>query len=443
MSQLNSTPNRTFREVPKTGVIFVMSEATKRGFTYGDPEWANLGQGAPETGQLPDSPQRIERVTVDVQQHEYSPVGGLMELRAAVAELYNRRYRRGMKSQYGPENVAIASGGRLSLSRLAAALGRTHLGHFLPDYTAYEELLEIFERFNPIPIPLDPDRGYVCSPLELEREIVHRGLGAVLLSNPANPTGKLVGGGQLEGYVRVARSLDSYLLFDEFYSHYIWDGAASPFGSVSSAAYVEDVNRDPVVILDGLTKNWRYPGWRIGWTIGPKSVIDAVSSVGSFLDGGASHPLQRAALDLLQFDHAEAEAKAIRKHFMGKRELMLRRLMGMGIRVDIAPAGAFYVWGCVDNLPPGLNDGKSFFLRALEQKVITVPGIFFDVNPGQRRFSRQSRFANYLRFSFGPETEQLRLGLDRLEEMVKNAHERPIEPVDRLGDNIWGHIPLE
>lgn len=440
MSQLDAVTTQTFRTVPRTGVIYVMSEASKRGFSYGDTAWANLGQGAPETGRLPGSPERINTITFSDTEHEYAPVAGLIELREAVAELYNRRYRNGRKSKYTAENVAIASGGRLSLSRLAAALGHTHLGHFLPDYTAYEELLGIFQRFNPIPIPLEAERGYAMSPGDLHKEIVSRGLGAILLSNPANPTGKLVAGAQLESYVDVARKLESFLLFDEYYAHYIWDGGASPFGSVSAAAYVGDVDRDPIVIIDGLTKNWRYPGWRIGWTVGPKTLVQAVSAVGSFLDGGAPHPLQKAALQLVDYDVAEAEAIAIRKHFMGKRELVLKRLLRMGIRVDIAPAGAFYVWGCVDNLPEGLNSGKQFFLSALDNKVITVPGIFFDVNPGNRRTHSHARFANYIRFSFGPEIDSLMLGLDRLEQMIADAKHTP--PMDYRGDKIWGKLAL-
>ena len=53
---------------------------------------------------------------------------------------------------------------------------------------------------------------------------------------------------------------------------------------------IEDVDKDPVIIFDGLTKNWRYPGFRISWTVGPRKVIDAVASAGSFLDGGGSRP---------------------------------------------------------------------------------------------------------------------------------------------------------
>lgn len=413
-------PLHTFREVPRTGVIFVMTEAARLGFHYGNDAWANLGQGAPETGPLPDGPDRLESIAVDVNSQEYGPVAGLMELRAAVADLYNARYRRGMPSQYGPENVAISSGGRLALSRLAAALGRTHIGHFIPDYTAYEELLELFELFSPIPIPLDPERGYVLSAAELRAEITGRGMGAVLFSNPANPTGRLTGGQQLAAWVDVARELSTFLLIDEFYSHYIWDPALTSAGGVSAAAYVKDVDRDPVVMLDGLTKNWRYPGFRIGWTIGPRSIIERVSSVGSFLDGGASHPLQQAAIPLLTQEVADREARAIRQAFMPKRELLLRRLTALGIRIDAAPAGAFYIWGSVAGLPDGINDGMSFFRKALEHQVIVVPGLFFDVNPGKRRHHQTSRFSQHVRFSFGPDVATLEQGLDRLDEMVRS-----------------------
>src|SRR6185295_15667689 len=99
----------------------------------------------------------------------------------------------------------------------------------------------------------------------------------------------------------------------------------SPIAVESAARYVEDVDRDPVVIVDGLTKNWRYPGWRVTWTVGPRRVIEAVESAGSFLDGGGSKPLQRAAVELMEPGRVLAEAAAIRKAFLPKRELALAR----------------------------------------------------------------------------------------------------------------------
>ena len=161
-------------------------------------------------------------------------------------------------------------------------------------------MLDIFKLFTSIPIPLDPASGYRFSADDLRREILGKGLSAVLLSNPNNPTGRTVQGEELQRWVATARELQCTLLLDEFYSHYVWTGPEDQWSMVSAAQHVEDVNRDPVVLFDGLTKNWRYPGWRTTWVVGPKQVIEAVASTGSFLDGGGSKPLQRAALPLLE-----------------------------------------------------------------------------------------------------------------------------------------------
>ncbi len=409
-------PVPSFRAVPRTGVIYVMAEAAKHGYKPGDASWANLGQGMPETGPLPGGPPRVAALSIDPSDQEYAPVAGLWELREAVAGLYNARYRKGLASKYSAENVCVAGGGRAALARVAAALGAVNLGHFLPDYTAYEELLDVFRNFTAIPILRDPERGYAFTAEELRREIQGRGLGAVLASNPSNPTGAAVTGSELEAWVAAARELDCALILDEFYSHYLWaDGAAA----LSAAKYVADVDADPVVLLDGLTKNWRYPGWRVSWIVGPKAVIEAVSSAGSFLDGGGSRPLQRAATALLERDRSEAEARSIQAAFRAKRDLMTSKLAELGVALSGPPEGTFYCWGSVENLPAPFDTGMGFFKKGLEAKVITVPGEFFDVNPGKRRAGRGSRFRAHVRFSFGPPEAAVRTGLDRLARLLR------------------------
>ncbi len=408
--------------MPRTGVIFVTTEAHARGYRSGHPDWSNLGQGQPETGVLPGAPSRIDELGIDPADHDYAPIPGLCDLREAVADLYNHLYRRGMPSQYRAENVAISGGGRAGLTRAVASLGHVNLGHFLPDYTAYEELLEIFRLVTPIPILLSRERAYEFTPADLEREIQGRGLGAVLLSNPCNPMGRLVAGESLAQWVEVGRRLECALLIDEFYSHFIWNHPASePGPTVSAARYVEDVDRDPVVILDGLTKNWRYPGWRVTWTLGPAKVIRAIESAGSFLDGGGSKPLQRAAVGLLDEERVAREAQAIGEVFRPKRELMLEGVRRLGMVVDREPDGTFYVFASLHDLPATLSDGMAFFRAALDRQVICVPGVFFDVNPGRRRALHLSRFHEHVRLSFGPSREEVERGLRRLEEMIAEA----------------------
>jgi aspartate/methionine/tyrosine aminotransferase len=414
-----------FRTVPRTGVIYVTHEATRHGFSYGKSNWANLGQGSPETGDIPGAPPRVNDVKISEASRQYGPIAGIKKLCQAVADFYNATYRRGKKSQYTAENVSIASGGRLALTRLASALGDINMGHFIPDYTAYEELLSVFKAFTPIPILLRAEHGYKISPADLKEEILGRGLSALLVSNPCNPTGQLLAGKELSAWCDLARECSCSIIFDEFYSHYIYKKAESGKRKaemaipqiISAAEFVEDVERDPIVIVDGLTKNWRYPGWRISWTLGPKAVIEAIASAGSFLDGGANHPFQNAALPLLDPKNVAQETLAIQKHFGKKRAFILARLKKLKIGVDAEPAGAFYVWANLAKLPPPLNDGMSFFRECLKEKVIVVPGAFFDVNPGNRR--AHGRYKNYCRISFGPEMEKVKIGLDAIERVIK------------------------
>lgn len=406
-----------FKPVPKTGVIYVMTEASKRGFSEYRSAWANLGQGAPETGNIPGSPERILSIPVDEESFEYSPVGGNQELKEAVAALYNARYRKGKKSQYTAENVAIGSGGRLALTRVVSTLGASHIGHFLPDYTAYEELLGSFGTFIPIPILLSPDENYFCTAHNLKTEIQGKGLSAVLISNPGNPTGRIIDGSNLSQWIETAREQECALLFDEFYSHYLYDSARV---SLSAAEYVEDVNADPVILFDGLTKNWRYPGFRISWTLGPKKLIEAITSAGSFLDGGASHPTQKATIPLLSQEIADQEATSIQKHFTKKRDYLLEELRNLGVLVH-KPFGGFYCWGDLSHLPESLRNGHDFFEALLKNNGIVVPGSFFDINPGKRRPKKNARFSSFARFSFGPPQEELELGIAMIKKTIHEA----------------------
>lgn len=413
------TPN--FREVPNTGVIYVMSRAQKQGFAYGSSSWANLGQGAPETGLLHPGETRLGSIVIDPSCSEYSPVAGATELRQAVADLYNARYRRGLKSQYTYENVAISSGGRSGLARVAASLGSIHLGHYLPDYTAYEELFDAFKGFVPIPIILEESDGFRATADQLRHEIVSRGLGAVLLSNPHNPTGQVLHGRDLESYVGVGRQYRCALIFDEFYSHYLYDDVALEHTSVSAARSVEDVERDMVIIVDGLTKNWRYPGLRISWTLGPKDIIKRITSAGSFLDGGAAHPIQKAIIPLLDPGFADEQAKSIQSVFVRKRELMLAAIDKTPLKVPHRPKAGFYCFVSLKDLPENLRDGVAFFEAALQEKVIVVPGKFFDVNPGNRRRHLPSRLSQFARLSYGPAEAELERGLERLNGIVRSS----------------------
>jgi aspartate/methionine/tyrosine aminotransferase len=115
------------------------------GFAEDPSKWANLGQGAPEVGdEIEGSFDRPKHIDISLSGREYGPTAGIKPLRVAVANLYNAHHRQGKASQYSWENVAIVPGGRAGLIRIAAVLNNAYLGFFIPDYTAYNEMLSLF-----------------------------------------------------------------------------------------------------------------------------------------------------------------------------------------------------------------------------------------------------------------------------------------------------------
>lgn len=410
-----------FREIPYPGVGYAVAAAIKRGFTNGNPEWANLGQGQPEVGSIDGAPARIESVQWARADQSYGPVAGITELRQAVAEHYNRLYRTGHRSKYRAENVAIAGGGRLALVRLVATLGSVRVGYCTPEYAGYEEMLAShMHHLTPVRIQTWVERGFTLSPSQFAAAVAEHDLGAFLISNPCNPTGQLLDAQTLHEYLVIARRASCALLLDEYYSHFIYgaDGSAAA-EPVSAARVIDDVEADPVLLVDGLTKNFRYPGWRIGWTVGPARIIEQITRAASAIDGGSSTIVQRAAIDVLNPARADQETHAVRSAFASKCRLMVEGLTSMGVRVPHPPRGTFYVWGDIGALPAPLNDANAFFDAALDERVVIVPGRCFDVNPAEQR-RPDPEYRRWVRFSFGPSVDNIKLGLTRLRALIES-----------------------
>ncbi|KAL3960185.1 hypothetical protein ACCO45_005302 [Purpureocillium lilacinum] len=383
-----------------TGVVWCTERASEYGFLEEPDAWANLGQGAPEVeDDISGCFKRPE--TIDI-------------------SLYNEMHRKGKDSLYTWENVAIVPGGRAGLIRIAAVLGNSYLSFFLPDYTAYNEMLSLFKNFAAIPVPLSEEDGYHIHPDKIAEEIA-RGTSVILTSNPRNPTGRVVANPELAEIQDICRGRATFIS-DEFYSGYNYTSNCDGT-TISAAENVEDVDEDDVLIIDGLTKRFRLPGWRIAWILGPKEYISAIGSCGSYLDGGACHAFQEAAIPMLDPTLVQNEMVHLQRHFRDKRDFVVRRLREMGFVIKYVPDSTFYLWLNLEGLPETIADGLNFFQACLEEKVIVVPGIFFDLNPSRRRDLFDSPCHHFVRFSYGPRMDVLRMGLDGIERVV-NKHRK-------------------
>ncbi|KAK0196579.1 pyridoxal phosphate-dependent transferase [Armillaria mellea] len=423
-----------------TGVIYCSDRAIANGFNYANShDWANLGQGAPEVGPIPDAPPRPTSIPLPEDSLEYAPTTGVKALREAVANLYNDTYRKGKASQYTYENVCIVPGGRAGLSRVAAVIGDVYTSYQIPDYTAYDQVLTAFKRLVPVPTALESSNKYRLDIEQTRKDIRTQGLAVILASNPRNPTGQVTyspafRGSELKELVGLSRE-GTTLILDEFYSWYIYSDNEKDLGkSISSAEYIQDVNEAstcPVWIEDLLTNNWRLPGWRVCWVLGPKNLVTALSQSGSFLDGGANHPMQLAAIPLLDPIRVKEEKIALQKHFKMKRDHVLARLHALHLDVAVPPTSTFYIWLNLEKLPEPLNNGLTFFEELLKEQTIVIPGIFFDINPAHRRNLFNSPCHSFVRLSFGPPIEDLDKGLDAMARVLKKARKE--------GMHAFGH----
>lgn len=421
MEEYGSADFPMVRYVPYMGVIWTVNEASKLGFYNGHPDWCNVGQGQPEVGTIDGAPDRIESLKLQPSDAAYGPVGGTLEVREAIADWVNRTYRKGM-SQYTAENVSFACGGRLALTRLYSIFkDGARIAYKNPDYTAYEDYLyPLRHNCELIELRAEEKDGFTV-PVERFENFMHDVRpNAFVFSNPCNPTGQVIKDEAMDRYIEAARKENCLLGADEFYATFSYNEDGSPAEkAVSALPYVKDINRDPVIVFDGLTKGFRYPGWRAGWAIGPKYLIEMINRAASAVDGGPSTMVQRGVIEELAEGHAEAELLATRKEFAVKRKMMMEGLAELGIHTPgNQPLGTFYLWASIENLPGKLSDADYFFHACLQKKVITVPGHFFDVRPFRVRPTNEP-YRHWVRFSYGPNRQTIKTALERIAQVIK------------------------
>lgn len=421
MEEYGSKDFPMVRYVPYMGVIWTVNEASKLGFYNGHPDWCNVGQGQPEVGTIDGAPDRIESLKLQPSDAAYGPVGGTPEVREAIADWVNRTYRKGM-SQYTAENVSFACGGRLALTRLYSIFkDGARIAYKNPDYTAYEDYLyPLRHNCELIELRAEEKDGFTV-PVERFENFMHDVRpNAFVFSNPCNPTGQVIKDEAMDRYINAARKENCLLGADEFYATFSYNEDGSPAEkAVSALPYVKDINRDPVIVFDGLTKGFRYPGWRAGWAIGPKYLIEMINRAASAVDGGPSTMVQRGVIEELAEGHAEAELLATRKEFAVKRKMMMEGLAELGIHTPAnQPLGTFYLWASIENLPGKLSDADYFFHACLQKKVITVPGHFFDVRPFRVRPTNEP-YRHWVRFSYGPNRQTIKTALERIAQVIE------------------------
>ena len=356
----------------------------------------NLSQGYPDF----DPPEALRQAAERAGRHgphQYAVTWGAPSFRAALA----RKQSRFMGMPIDPdENIVVTCGSTEAM--MAAMMTACNPGDrvvvFSPFYENYVADT-ILSGAEPIFVPLRPPH-FRFDPDDLCRAFAQRPK-AIILCNPANPSGRVFTRPELELIAGLAEEVDAFVITDEVYEHILY----APNKHIYFASLPGMAKR--TISCGSLSKTYSITGWRLGYIIAAPEVTAGVRKVHDFLTVGAAAPLQEAAIAGLELpDSYYAELQAT---YSVKRDLFLGYLRRAGLQFS-EPEGAYYV--LVDISQFGYASDTTFCEWLTSTiGVAAVPGSSFFKEPVR----------NYIRFHFAKREETLIAAGERLLKLLETA----------------------
>lgn len=354
----------------------------------------NLGIGQPDF----KTPDHIVEAAVKALRdghHGYTPAPGIPPLREAVAADI-AKYR---GVEVDPELVMIMPGGKVTMFFAMMMFGEAGAEILYPNpgFPIYESAIA-FSGAKPVPIPLLEDQGFSFD-VDQVLSLITPATRLLILNTPANPTGGAVPKADLD---RLAEGLRAHphvaVLSDEIYSRMTYDGLEH----ATMMAY-EDL-RDRVILLDGWSKTYAMTGWRLGYSVWPKSLIDGVTRLAINCHSCVNAATQFAGIAALEGPQDAATAMMI--EFDSRRQVIVELLNALPGISCVMPKGAFYAF---PNITETGRDARALQNGLLEEAgVATVAGTSFG-----------ALGEGYLRLSYANSTDNIRRAVERIADYLR------------------------
>jgi len=330
----------------------------------------------------------------------YTPPSGTDELKEAIC----RKLKRENNLDYEKKEIIVSCGAKHTLYNIAQVLFEQGDEVIIPApyWVSYPDQV-LLNDATPVIVQTREEDQFLMTPDQIKRAVTPK-TKAVILNYPSNPTGSAYTAKQLEALGGALIDAPVWIISDEIYEKFIYDGAAH----TSIASLSPELKRKTIVV-NGVSKAYAMTGWRIGYAAGPKEIIDAMGTVQSQSTSNPTSISQKAAAVALQ--GSEEFIKTMVEEFNQRRLFVVERLNQIrGIRCP-RPVGGFYVFPNIKGLMgtgykgyqiKGSTDLASFLLE--EGGISTIPGEAFGAE-------------GYLRLSYAVSKEVLSEGLEKL----KNA----------------------
>jgi aspartate aminotransferase len=350
----------------------------------------DFGAGEPDF----PTPDNIKQAAVRALEQnftKYTPAGGTAELKKAVCE----RHAQDFGTDYKPDECLITVGGKHAIFNLTQALLNPgdEVVIPVPYWVTYRDVVN-YAGGKCVFVETDENNGFALTAAMIEPHLTDRTKMAII-NSPSNPSGALVERGEFEKIFRMTSARGIYLLTDECYCKFLYDG--EPY-SIASAAGAKET----VLVAGSLSKTYAMTGWRIGFGLAPAAIVGAMLKLQSHSTSNPTSISQKAAVEALR--GPQASVGTMLAEYRKRRDFVVERLRAIPGVTCQEPRGAFYAYPNVGVVlgKNGIGNTQQLAERLLaEVHLAVVPGEAFGTD-------------RHVRISYATSMKELERGLERL-----------------------------
>jgi aspartate aminotransferase len=339
----------------------------------------------------------------------YTPAAGTPAMRDAIIAYTKKFYARDVERP----NVMASAGAKqaIMVALLALVDAQDEVVFPVPYWVSYPDMTRLA---GGVPVPVHAADGSFQPTLDEMTAAITPRTKVVLLNSPNNPSGKVYDGDWLRRLVQYCEERDIYVMMDDIYHRLVFDGQKAVHCYECTDREVDD---SKVIILNGVSKQYAMTGFRIGWAVGPRDLIQAMNNIQSHQSGGPCSLSQKAAVAAIE--GAQGSVGELRRTLELNRDELMPLLAEIpGLKAD-KPEGTFY---CFADLRAFDEDSTRLADRLLEKiQVVTVPGVEFGME-------------GFLRLSYCGAIEDVREGVRRIKWLLDESG----SPELIAGDKVFG-----
>jgi aspartate aminotransferase len=348
----------------------------------------NLGIGEPKN-RTPISAILSAASKLSTGDIKYTPTDGLPSLKKAIIGYTEEHYGR---AAY-PENVIVTSGAKQAIHALLFTLlnPQDEVILMAPYWVSYPEMVRMV---GGEPVIVMPQDGTFLPNMQGIKQAVSSRTRAVILNSPNNPSGMIFPEAFLAELVEFCERKDLYLIADDIYHKLVFDGLrAAPACGFTQ----KDIESSRIIVINGISKTYGMTGFRIGWAVGPRAIVEIMTNVLAQTTSCASAISQVAAEGALTGSQTCVES--LRETMQNNRDVVMQELAGLASITTARPQGAFY---CLPDFRHYYQDSVALAAFLLQKaRVVTVPGKEFGME-------------GHLRVSFSGSVKDLMEGVARM-----------------------------